>query len=47
MFIDVVVYLGIRKNEYMYYVGFSRVVCLKNLYILYLNENKIFVLMYV
>lgn len=30
-----------EKNEHMHYVGLSRVVCLKNLHILHLNENKI------
>lgn len=44
---DAVVHLGTRKNEHMHYVGFSRVVCLKNLHILHLNENKISVSTYV
>lgn len=44
---DAVVHLGTRKNEHMHYVGLSRIVCLKNLHILHLNENKISVSTYV
>lgn len=44
---DAVVHLGTRKNEHMHYVGLSTVVCLKNLHILHLNENKISVSTYV
>lgn len=37
----VVINFGFRKNDYMYYVGFSRVIYIENLYIIYLNEKKI------
>lgn len=36
----VVINFGFRKNDYMYYVGFSRVIYIENLYIIYLNEKK-------
>lgn len=37
---SVVINFGFRKNDYMYYVGFSRVIYIENLYIIYLNEKK-------
>lgn len=33
--------LGKRKLDYIYYVGLSRVIYIRNLYIFSLNESKI------